>query len=66
MATINANLSLADERVLYEAIYRHVEHLSQLDWTSPDAILAAQMAQAMFPELGYPVPAWLAELAQAG
>lgn len=66
MATINANLSLADERILYEAIFRHVEHLAQQDWAGSDAILTAKLAQAMFPELGYPVPGWVAELAQAG
>ena len=63
MATINANLSLADERILYEAIWRHVDHLAQQDWASSDAILAAKLAQVMFPELGYPVPGWVAELA---
>ena len=69
---MNLTLCLADERILYEAIYRHVEHLAQLNWVSydenvasSDSILAAQMAVEMFPTLGYPVPHWITELAQS-
>jgi hypothetical protein len=70
--TMNLTLCLADERILYEAIYRHVEHLAGLNWvsydenvSSSDSILAAQMAVEMFPTLGYPVPHWITELAQS-
>ena len=56
-------LSLADERVLYEAIFRHVEHLAQLNWGSPDSISAANIAIEMFPKLGYPVVSWISDLA---
>jgi hypothetical protein len=62
----NLTLSLADERIMYEAIYRHVDHLAQQDWGSSDSILAAKLATEAFPELGYPVPHWVTELAQAG
>ncbi len=67
---MNLTLCLADERILYEAIYRHVEHLAGLNWisydenvSSADSILAAQMAVKMFPTLGYPVPDWVTNLA---
>ena len=67
---ITANLSLADERIMYEAIYRHCEHLAQLNWEdhdtyvpSADSIGAARMAVEMFPTLGYPVPHWITDLA---
>lgn len=56
------NLSLADERILYEAIFRHVEHLAQQDYDSADTKLAAQMAADLFPQIGYPVPAWVSDL----
>jgi outer membrane protease len=59
----NLTLSLADERILYAAIFRHVEHLSQLDWGSSDSISAANMAIEMFPKIGYPVPGWVSDLA---
>lgn len=69
---MNLTLCLADERILYEAIYRHVEHLAGLNWvsyddnvSSSDSILAAQMAVEMFPTLGYPVPHWVTELANS-
>jgi hypothetical protein len=58
------NLSLADERIMYEAIFRHVEHLATLNWGSADSKLAAQMAVELFPQLGYPVPAWVSDLAK--
>lgn len=60
----NLNLSLADERIMYEALYRHVEHLAVLDWGSSDSILAAKMAREAFPQLGYPIPHWVTELAE--
>ena len=70
--TMNLTLCLADERILYEAIYRHVEHLAGLNWvsydenvSSSDSILAAQMAVEMFPTLGYPVPDWVTNLANS-
>jgi hypothetical protein len=56
---------------MYDAIYRHCEHLAQLNWDdddycpSSDSILAARMAVEMFPTLGYPVPHWITELAQS-
>ena len=69
---MNLTICLANERILYEAIYRHVEHLAGLNWlsydenvSSSDSILAAQMAVEMFPTLGYPVPNWITELAQS-
>lgn len=58
-------LSLCDERIVYEAIFRHVEHLAQLNWGSSDSILAAQVAVNAFPKLGYPVPHWIIDLAQS-
>ena len=69
---MSVTLSLSDERILYEAIYRHVEHLAGLNWisdnenvSSSDSILAAQMAVEMFPTLGYPVPHWITNLANS-
>lgn len=71
-SSMNLTLCLADERILYEAIYRHVEHLAQMNWetyddyvASADSILAAQMAVEMFPTLGYPVPDWVTNLANS-
>jgi hypothetical protein len=59
----NLTLSFADERILYEAMWRHVSHLSQLDWGSSDSISAANMAIELFPKIGYPVPHWVTDLA---
>ena len=58
-----SNVALCDERIIYEAIWRHVDHLSQIDWDSADAKLAASIAAEIFPQLGYPVPGWITELA---
>jgi hypothetical protein len=56
-------LSLCEESIAYEAIFRHVEHLSQNDWQGTDTVLAARMAEKLFPILGYPVPGWITDLA---
>ena len=58
-------LSLSDERVMYEAIFRHVSHLAELNWGSSDSVAAARIAAEAFPKLGYPVPHWVTELAQS-
>jgi hypothetical protein len=63
-AAITLSPSLVDERIIYEAIFRHVSHLSQLDWGSSDSIVAAQIAVELFPQLGYPIPHWVTELSQ--
>ena len=58
-----SNVALCDERVIYEAIYRNVIYLALLDWHSADTKLAAELAVQVFPQVGYPVPHWIAELA---
>jgi hypothetical protein len=58
-------LSLSDERLMYEAIYRHCEHLANLEWGSSDAKNAARIAIDAFPQLGYPVPQWVTDLAES-
>jgi hypothetical protein len=62
---MNLTLSLCDERIVYEAIFRHVEHLAEQNWGSSDSILAAKVAADCFPKLGYPVPHWITVLAQS-
>ena len=59
---VATDLSLSDERILYEAMFRHVEHLAQLNYDSADTKAAAQMAADLFPQIGYPVPAWVSDL----
>ena len=59
---VATDLSRSDERILHEAIYRHVVHLAQLDYDTADTKAAAQMAADLFPQIGYPVPAWVSDL----
>lgn len=59
-------LSLCEESIAYEAIFRHVQHLAEKDWGSSDTVLAARMAEKLFPILGYPVPGWITDLAAIG
>ena len=63
-SALTLNPSLVDERIIYEAVYRHVEHTAGNGWGSPDSVLAAQVALKLFPQLGYPVPHWITQLAQ--
>lgn len=65
MEGISFKPSLAEEQILYEAIYRHVEHLWCVQSYSSDTILAAKMAADLFPQLGYPVPHWMTELGES-
>ena len=60
-----STLSLSDERIMYEAIFRHIEHLARIDCAATDTVAAAKLAADAFPKLGYPVPHWVAELAHS-
>ena len=59
---VATDLSPHQRRILHVALYRNVVYYYELYYDSADTKDAAQMAADVFPQIGYPVPAWVSDL----